>query len=96
MEVSKDGVSSYGVRITENAMGTDYVDRVVSCLLLLKKHMLDLRKNIRSHANFQDSEAISHIVEHLLETQDKLKAKMMENNYFRNTYGYLVEEIFKK
>jgi len=95
LEVSKDGISSYGTRITENAMSTEFVDRVVGYLLLLKKHMFDLRKNIRNHGNFQESHQVSHVVEHLLETQDKLKTKMLENNYFRNTYGYLVEEIFE-
>ncbi len=94
LEISKDGVSSYGVRITDNAMSTEFVDRVINNLLLLKKHMFDLRKHIHSHINFQDKSEIGHIIEHLFETQDKLKEKMIENNYFRNTYGYLVEEIF--
>jgi len=95
LEVSKDGVSSYGVRITDNAMSTEFVDRVVGYLLLLKKHMFDLRKHVRTHMSFQEREQISHVVEHLLETEDKLKAKMIENNYFNNTYGYLLEEIFE-
>lgn len=95
LEVSKDGVSSYGVRITDNAMSTEFVDRVVGYLLLLKKHMFDLRKHVRNHMSFQEQHQIAHIVEHLLETQDKLKAKRMENNYFNNTYGYLVDEIFE-
>lgn len=95
LEVSKDGVSSYGVRITDNAMSTEFVDRVVGYLLLLKKHMFDLRKHVRTHMSFQEREQIAHVVEHLLETEDKLKAKMIENNYFNNTYGYLLEEIFE-
>ncbi len=95
LEVSKDGVSSYGVRITDNAMSTEFVDRVVGYLLLLKKHMFDLRKHVRTHMSFQEREQIAHVVEHLLETQDKLGAKRLENNYFNNTYGYLVDEIFE-
>lgn len=95
LEVSKDGVSSYGVRITDNAMSTEFVDRVVGYLLLLKKHMFDLRKHVRTHMSFQQQHQIAHIVEHLLETEDKLKAKMIESNYFNNTYGYLVNDIFE-
>lgn len=95
LEVSKDGVSSYGVRITDNAMSTEFVDRVVCYLLLLKKHMFDLRKHARTHIGFQEKDQIAHVVEHLLETQDKLKIQMIENNYFNNTYWYLVEEIFE-
>jgi hypothetical protein len=95
LEVSKDGVSSYGVRITENAMSTEFVDRVVGYLLLLKKHMFDLRKHVHTHVNFQQEHQIAHIVEHLLETQDKLNAKRIESNYFNNTYGYLIDEIFE-
>lgn len=93
LEVSKDGVSSYGVRITDNAMSTEFVDRVVGYLLLLKKHMFDLKKHVHTHMSFQEQDQIAHIVSHLLETEDKLKIKMVENNYFRSTYGYLVEEI---
>jgi hypothetical protein len=95
LEVSKDGVSSYGSRISNNAMSTEFVDRVVSYLLLLKKHMFDLRRNVTNHTNLQQKEDIAQIVEHLLETQDKLKLRMIENNYFHTTYGYLVEEIFE-
>ncbi len=76
-------------------MSTEFVDRVVGYLLLLKKHMFDLRKHVHAHVNFQEQHQVAHIVEHLLETQDKLKVKMIENNYFKNTYGYLVEEIFE-
>jgi hypothetical protein len=94
LEISKDGVSSYGVRITDNAMSTEFVDRVVWYLLLLKKHMFDLKKHIHNHKNFQEKKEISSIIEHLLETQDKLKIKMIENNYFYKTYWYLIEEIF--
>jgi hypothetical protein len=74
-------------------MSTEFVDRVVGYLLLLKKHMFDLRKNVHAHMSFQEQHQISHIVEHLLETDAKLKTKMLENNYFYGTYGYLVEEI---
>jgi len=93
LEVSKDGVSSYAVRITDNAMSTEFVDRVVGYLLLLKKHMFDLRRHVRTHMSFQEKEQIAHVVEHLLETQDKLSAKRIESNYFNNTYCYLLDEI---
>ena len=91
LEVSKEGVSSYGMRITDKVMGTEFVDRVIGNLLLLKRHIFDLRKFAPDH--FQDKEGIKHVVEHLLETSDKLKLKMLENNYFQRTYGYLVLEI---
>lgn len=76
-------------------MSTEFVDRVVGYLLLLKKHMFDLRKHVRTHVSFQEQHQVKHIVEHLLETQDKLSVKRLENNYFNNTYGYLVDEIFE-
>ncbi len=93
LEISVDSVSSYGVRISSKAMSTDFVDRVVSNLLLVKKHMFDLRKNIRHHENFQSSESISSTIEHLLVTRDKLTIARQENNYFHNTYWYLLDEI---
>ncbi len=91
LEVSKEGVSSYGVRITDNLMDSEFVDRVIGYLLVLKKHMFNLRKHAPQH--FQDAESIKHIIEHLLETSDKLKIKMLENNFFHNTYGMHVMEI---
>lgn len=91
LEVSKDGVSSYGVKITDNAMSSEFVDRVVGYLLLLKKHMFDLKKH--AHHHFKNASDCKHIVEHLLETTDKLKIKMLENIFFHNTYGLLVMEI---
>lgn len=91
LEVTKWWVSSYGVRITDDLMGTEFVDRVVIYLLLLKKHLYDLNKHVATQ--FQMQEDVHTIIAHLIEMWDKLNTKMFENNYFHNTYWYLVEEI---
>ena len=91
LNVSKDGVGSYSVRITEEVMSTEFVDRVVLYLWLLQKHIADLRKH--AHTQFQSEDEVHAIVAQLIEMWDKLKEKMVENNYFYNTYGYLVEDI---
>jgi len=91
LEVSKWGVSSYGARVTDEVMSTEFVDRVVTYLLLLKKHLYDLKQHATTQ--FQCEDDVQGIVAHLVEMWDKLNLKMVENNYFHNTYGYLVEEI---
>lgn len=72
-------------------MSTEFVDKVVIYLLLLKKHLYDLRKHASTQFKAQDD--VHGILSHLIEMGDKLTTKMVENNYFHNTYGYLVEEI---
>ena len=91
LELSKGSVSSYGVKITDDLMGTEFVDRVVIYLLLLKKHLYDLSKHASTQFEAQDD--VHGIIAHLTEMWDKLNTKMLENNYFHNTYGYLVEDI---
>ena len=91
LEVNKDGVSSYGVRITDKVMNSEFVDRVIWYLMVLKKYIFDLDKYSVDH--FQDVESVKHIISHLLETSDKLKLKMIENSFFNNTYGDMVMEI---
>ncbi len=84
LELSKDGVSSYGVRITDDAMSTEFVDKVIVYLLLLKKHLYDLSKHATTH--FGAQEDVHAILAHLIEMGDKLSAKMVESLYFQNTY----------
>lgn len=91
LELSKGGVSSYGVRITDDAMSTEFVDKVIVYLLLLKKHLYDLSKHATTQ--FGAQEDVHAIIAHLVEMGDKLNTKMVESVYFHNTYGYLVEEI---
>jgi hypothetical protein len=91
LEVSKDSVGSYGARVTEDVMSTEFVDRVVIYLLLLKKHLSDLRKH--SLTQFKSEDEVHAIIAQLIEMGDALSEKMVENNYFNNTYGYLVEDI---
>lgn len=91
LNVSKDGVGSYSVRVTEEVMSTEFVDRVILYLWLLQKHIADLRKHALTQ--FQSEDEVHAIVAQLIEMSDKLKAKMVENNYFHNTYGYLVDDI---
>lgn len=91
LNVSKDGVGSYSVRVTEEVMSTEFVDRVILYLWLLQKHIADLRKYALTQ--FQSEDEVHTIVAQLIEMGDKLKTKMIENNYFHNTYGYLVEDI---
>ena len=91
LEVTKGGVSSYGVKITDDVMSSEFVDKVIIYLLLLKKHLYDLDKHTASH--FAAQEDVHTILAHLLEMGDKLKTKMIENSYFHTTYGYLVEEV---
>ena len=91
LELSKDGVGSYSVRITEDVMSSEFVDRVVTYLLLLQKHITDLRKH--AITQFQAEDEVHAIIGQLITMWDALKSKMIENNYFHNTYGYLVEDI---
>jgi hypothetical protein len=65
LEVSKDGVGSYGVRITEDIMSTEFVDRIVIYLLLLKKHIADLRKHALTQ--FQSEDEVHAIIAQLIE-----------------------------
>jgi galactokinase/mevalonate kinase-like predicted kinase len=90
-DVTSDSVGSYSVRITEDVMSTEFVDRVLLYLWLLQKHVTDLRKHALTQ--FQSEDEVHAIVSQLIEMGDKLKEKMVENNYFHNTYGYLVDDI---
>lgn len=65
LELSKDGVGSYSVRITEDVMSSEFVDRVITYLLLLQKHVSDLRKH--AITQFQSEDEVHAIVAQLID-----------------------------
>lgn len=91
LEANKDEVTSFGIKVTDNVMKNEYVDRVLGYLELLKKLTIDLKKY--AHTHFTDEKAVKDIIEHLNVTSDKLHAKMIENNFFFEHYSLKVLEI---
>jgi len=91
LEANKEEVTSFGIKVTDNIMKNEYVDRVLGYLDLLKKLTLDLKKH--AHIHFTDENAVKHIMEHLNTTSEKLTAKMLENSFFFNHYSLRVLEI---
>lgn len=93
LEANKEEVTSFGVKVTDNVMKNEYVDRVLGYLELLQKLTLDLKKH--AHTHFVDEKGIVHIINYLNETSAKLHAKMLENDFFFSHYSLRVLGITK-
>ena len=94
LEFTTGGVSSYSTKITENVMNSEFVDRVVNNILLLKGHLNDIKKH--AYSLELSIKEVEELTTNLLETSDKLTSLMQENIYFNDTFGYLVQEITRK
>jgi hypothetical protein len=93
LEFTTHSASSYGTKITENVMNSEFVDRVVNNILLLNHHLTDLKKNI--HGMELNTNELEELTSNLLETSDKLTNLVSTSLYFSNTFGYIVEKTIK-
>ena len=91
LEATKEEVTSFGTKLTDNVMKNEYVDRVLGYLEMLQKFTMDLKKH--AHTHFTDGKSVKELLDQLHTYSDKLHAKMLENSFFFNHFSLRVLEI---
>jgi hypothetical protein len=89
--LSIDGISSYTVKITERAMSTDFVDRILDTTYLLKHHVRDVKKFVAKTELHPKS--ATQLIEHLHAVSDEFTTYMVNNGCFRSMFGEHVKKI---
>lgn len=93
LEFNTETVSSYNMTIIQRMnMNSEFIDRVVSNIIAMKKHLSDLKKWINGDL-LMDTWDLQTIVEWLRETSDKLNELLLSDNNFNNVYDFAINEI---
>jgi hypothetical protein len=71
---------------------SEFIDRVVSNIIAMKKHLFDLKKWINGDL-IMDTWDLQTIVEWLRNTSDKLNELLLSDNNFNNVYDFAINEI---
>jgi hypothetical protein len=71
---------------------SEFIDRVVSNIIAMKKHLADLKKWINGDL-IMDTWDLQTIVEWLRNTSDKLNELLLSDNNFNNVYDFAINEI---
>jgi hypothetical protein len=73
-------------------MNSEFMDRVVTNIIVLKSHLADLRKWLNWNL-IHDTLDLQTIVSGLQETSDKLNELLLSDNNFNNIYSMPIIEI---
>lgn len=93
LEFNTETVSSYNMTVIQRMnMNSEFIDRVVSNIIAMKKHLSDLKKWINGDL-LMDTWDLQTIVEWLRETSDKLNELLLSDNNFNNVYDFAINEI---
>ena len=84
-----DAVGNYGVVISQK-LDTEFVDRIVRNIWILKNHLKDLKSNMNEEL---DEKWVKEIAKGLLDTSDQLNEFVTSNRFFHNSFGWAVEEV---
>ena len=93
LEYNSETVSSYNMTIVQRMnINSEFIDRVVSNIIALKKHLSDLRKWINWDL-IMDTLDLQTVVSGLMETSDNLNELLLNDNNFNNIYDFAINEI---
>jgi len=93
LEYNSETVSSYNMTIVQRMnINSEFIDRVVSNIIALKKHLSDLRKWINWDL-IMDTLDLQTVVSGLMETSDNLNELLLSDNNFNNIYDFAINEI---
>jgi len=90
LSLKPTSVATHGIVIS-NKLGSEFVDRVINNISLLKLHLTELEKNLNN--GFFDSKRVEEIAGSLLETSDKMNEFLLSNNFYKNTFERAIKEI---
>ncbi|MBU0627455.1 hypothetical protein KKG31_00695 [Patescibacteria group bacterium] len=89
LTLKPDAVGNYGVIISQK-LDTEFVDRIVRNIWILKAHLKDLKANMDEELS---DERVENIANGLLETSDQLNQFVSSNGFFHNSFGWAIEEV---
>lgn len=93
LEFNTQTVSSYNMTIVERMnVNSEFIDRVVTNIIVMKSHLADLKKWINWDLISNTSD-LQVVVEWLRETSDKLNELLLSDNNFNNIYSMPIIEI---
>ncbi len=93
LEMNTESVSSYNMTIVDRMnINSEFIDRVVSNIIAMKKHLADLQKWINWNL-IEDTGDLQTVVSGLKETSDKLNELLLSDNNFNNIYDFAINEI---
>ena len=93
LEFNTESVSSYNMTIVQRMnINSEFIDRVVSNIIALKKHLSDLRKWVNGDL-IMDTLDLQTVVSGLRETSDNLNELLLSDNNFNNIYDFAINEI---
>lgn len=91
LDFNTESVSSYNVTIVDRMdMNSEFIDRVVSNIVSMKTHLLELKDGIWI---IEDTLDLKNIISWLQDTSDKLNELLISDNNFNNVYSIAVMEI---
>jgi|GEM_PF-1101503 len=90
LSLNPTSVATHGIVIS-NKLGSEFVDRIVNNISLLKLHLTDLEKNLNS--GFFKSERVEEIAGSLIETSDRLNEFLLSNNFYMHTFEWSIKEV---
>jgi len=93
LEFNTQTVSSYNMTIVDRMnVNSEFIDRVVTNIIVMKSHLADLKKWINWDLISNTSD-LQVVVEWLRETSDKLNELLLSDNNFNNVYSMPIIEI---
>lgn len=91
LELSGDSVANFSVTIASKVQ-SDFVDRIVLNIDIIKNHLYDLRKALHQKV-ITDTKTIEKTIGSLQETSDTLHTFLLSNSFYNNTFAMPVMEI---
>jgi len=93
LEVNSNSASSFNMTIVNRMnINSEFMDRVVTNIIVLKSHLMDLKRWINWEI-IHDTWDLQTIISWLLETSDKLNELLLSDNNFNNVYSMPIVEI---
>lgn len=93
LEYNSETVSTYNMTIVQRMnINSEFIDRVVSNIIAMKKHLSDLKRWINGDL-IMDTWDLQNVVSGLMETSDRLNELLLSDNNFNNIYDFAINEI---
>lgn len=93
LEFNSETVSTYNMTIVQRMnINSEFIDRVVSNIIAMKKHLSDLKRWINGDL-IMDTWDLQTVVSWLMETSDRLNELLLSDNNFNNIYDFAINEI---
>lgn len=92
LSLTPESVANHGIVIS-NKLGSEFVDRIVNNISLLKLHLTELEKNLNN--GFFDATWVEEIAQSLMDTSSKMNEFLLSNNFYLNTFERAIKEVDK-